>query len=359
MAQPRSQPQPQNHPFLLDSLYCQEDHWEAEDERVDVFGQQEQEEAEENQNLIPKPPLLLEQDLVWEDEELASLLSKQQETHLYNALQNDPSLASARREAVDWMLKVNAHYSFSALTAVLAVNYLDRFLFGFQFRPENPWMTQLAAVACLSLAAKVEETHVPLLLDFQVEESRYVFEAKAIQRMEVLVLSTLQWRMNPVTPLSFLDHIARRLGLKNHLCWEFLKRCECLFVSIISDCMFTGYLPSVLAAATMLHVVNSVEPCLAGEYQNQLLAILGIDTDKLEDCYKRIHESSLGHQSHKRKLVGSVPGSPNGVMEACFSSDSSNDSWAVTASVSSSPEPLLKKSRSQEQYCHAAEDILS
>jgi len=42
--------------------------------------------------------------------------------------------------------------------------------------------------------------------------------------------------------------------------------------------MFTGYLPSVLAAATMLHVVNGVEPCLAGEYQNQLLAILGVDT---------------------------------------------------------------------------------
>jgi hypothetical protein len=29
-------------------------------------------------------------------------------------------------------------------------------------------MTQLAAVACLSLAAKMEETHVPLLLDLQV-----------------------------------------------------------------------------------------------------------------------------------------------------------------------------------------------
>ena len=30
-------------------------------------------------------------------------------------------------------------------------------------------MAQLADVACLTLAAKVEETQVPLLLDFQVD----------------------------------------------------------------------------------------------------------------------------------------------------------------------------------------------
>ncbi|KAF6170245.1 hypothetical protein GIB67_035350 [Kingdonia uniflora] len=77
-------------------------------------------------------------------------------------------------------------------------------------------MTQLVIVACLSLAAKVEETQVPLLLDLQVEETKYVFEAKTIQRMELLVLSKLHWKMNPVTPLLFVDHIIRWLGLKTH-----------------------------------------------------------------------------------------------------------------------------------------------
>ena len=32
------------------------------------------------------------------------------------------------------------------------------------------WMIQLLSVACLSLAAKMEETEVPLLLDLQVME---------------------------------------------------------------------------------------------------------------------------------------------------------------------------------------------
>jgi cyclin D3 len=60
-----------------------------------------------------------------------------------------------------------------------------------------------------------------------------VFEAKTIQKMELLVLSTLQWRMNPVTPISFFYHIIRRLGLKNHLHWEFLWRCERLNLCVI------------------------------------------------------------------------------------------------------------------------------
>lgn len=67
-----------------------------------------------------------------------------------------------------------------------------------------------------------------------MEETHYVFEAKTIQRMEILVLSTLKWKMNPVTPLSFLDYITRRLGIKNQLCWGFLKRCDCLLLSIIA-----------------------------------------------------------------------------------------------------------------------------
>lgn len=68
----------------------------------------------------------------------------------------------------------------------------------------------------------------------KVESGKYMFEAKTVQKMELLVLTTLEWKMNPVTPLSFFDHIIRRLGLKNHLHWEFLRRCEGLLLSLLS-----------------------------------------------------------------------------------------------------------------------------
>lgn len=61
------------------------------------------------------------------------------------------------------------------MTAVLAANYYDRFVTSFCFQKDKPWMSQLAAVACLSIAAKVEETQVPLLLDLQVSFFIYMF----------------------------------------------------------------------------------------------------------------------------------------------------------------------------------------
>lgn len=166
---------------LLDSqLYCSEDHWEEEEQAV-------LEEDDYSINYLTtttnttttstttptpqhSPLVLLEQDLFWDNEELTSLLSKEHHNNkLYTCLQTNPSLAQSRVEAVEWMLKVHTHYSFSPLTAVLAVNYLDRFLFSFRFQNGKPiWLNQLAAVACLSLAAKMEETQMPLSIDLQV-----------------------------------------------------------------------------------------------------------------------------------------------------------------------------------------------
>lgn len=161
---------------LLDTLYCLEDHihWEEEQVEDDEYSSSTTTTIT-NTNTDTSSVVFLEHDLFWDREELSSLLAKEHQNQLSNTLQKNLVLASSRQEAVEWILKVNAHYSFSTLTAVLAVNYLDRFLFSFRFQNDsnnNPWLTQLAAVACLSLAAKVEETHVPLFVDLQVCHSK-------------------------------------------------------------------------------------------------------------------------------------------------------------------------------------------
>lgn len=298
--------------------------------------------------------------IFWDQEELSSLLAKEQKNQLFNTLQNNPILASCRGEAVEWILKVKARYSFSTLTVVLAVNYLDRFLFSFRFQNDKLWLTQLVAVACLSLAAKVEETHVPLYVDLQVEESRYLFEPKTVKRMEILVLSTLGWKMNPVTPLSFLDYMTRKLGLKGYLCLEFLRRCETVLLSVFADSRLMGYVPSVLATAIMMRVVNIVEPRLGVEYQDQFMGILGIDKEKVKECYKVMVEVVLGYDEEgkqsklKKRKFECIPCSPNDVMEGSFSCDSSNnESWELGASA--------KKTRNQDQLLlnHSNSDFLS
>ncbi|XP_042057420.1 cyclin-D3-1-like isoform X1 [Salvia splendens] len=288
--------------FLDATLYCEEEKWADVDE-------------DDDDTLSLSPLLLLEQDLFWEDEELQSLFSKEKQTRPIS--NHSLSLSPSRKESVHWILKINAHYSFSPLTAILAVNYLDRFLSS--LAEDKPWMMHLAALTCLSLAAKLEETHVPLLLDLQVEETKYVFEPKTVQRMELLVLSALEWRMNPVTPVSFLDHIIRRLGLKSHhVHWEFLTPCQNLLLSVSSDPRFTLYLPSVLATATMLHVIHRLEPRRAVEYETQLLGVLKINKEEVDECYEVIQEvldsiSNNGYNNGLKRKICQVPlpGSPD------------------------------------------------
>ncbi|GFP90584.1 cyclin-d3-2 [Phtheirospermum japonicum] len=114
-----------------------------------------------------------------------------------------------------------------------------------------------------------------LLCDLmKVEDCKYMFESKTIHRMELLVLSALQWKMNHVTLISHVDHI-----------------------------------------------------------------------EKMDDCYELITEIIDGHGRNlcRKRKHEPTPGSPSGVIDAYLSSDSSNDSWAVGSSSSSSPEPLSKR----------------
>ncbi|XP_038714692.1 cyclin-D5-1-like [Tripterygium wilfordii] len=95
-------------------------------------------------------------------------------------------------------------------TAYLAVTYMDRFLVGKpSIDSKESWAIPLLSVACLSLAAKMEEVNVPTLSDYQVEE--YRFESKVIQRMELLVLNILEWRMCTVTPFPFIHYFISTL----------------------------------------------------------------------------------------------------------------------------------------------------
>ncbi|KAL1183444.1 hypothetical protein V6Z11_A02G183200 [Gossypium hirsutum] len=333
-------------PLILQKLYCEKEEESFEDDN----GSEICVETVKKETFLPS--FFIENDCFFEqDDELFVLMSKEKQTHHgYIDVNLNKPLVLARKQALGLFFKVKEHYGFNALTMVLAVNYFDRFISSLKLQQDNPWMSQLAAVACLSLAAKVEEAQVPLLLDLQVEESDYVFDSKTIQRMELLVLSTLQWRMNPITPISFFNHITSRLGLKSHLHFQFLHSCEHLLLLVITDSRFMLYIPSILAAATMLHVIKDIEPCHYVEYQKQLIGVLKICEDEVNSCYELISEllESRGHK-RKRRLVPS-PSSPNGVIDASFSSDNLVDSWAVTtSSVSSSSYPQFKRSRAPDQ----------
>ncbi|KAL5725270.1 hypothetical protein ACHQM5_008431 [Ranunculus cassubicifolius] len=163
---------------------------------------------------------------------------------------------SARQDFISWILKVQAFYGFQALTVYLSVNYMDRFLASRVLPQTSGWPLQLLSIACLSLAAKMEEPLVPSLLDLQVEGTKYFFEPRTIRRMEFLVLDTLNWKLRSITPFTFIDFFASKVDSTGTCIGFLISRATEIILATIKETRFLQYPQSSVAAASVLHAAS-------------------------------------------------------------------------------------------------------
>ncbi|KAH1113586.1 hypothetical protein J1N35_006964 [Gossypium stocksii] len=225
------------------------------------------------------------------------------------------SIVTARKDAIQWMLKVHCFYRFRPETAYLSINYMDRFLSARPLPQGKGWPMQLLSVSCLSLAAKMEETTVPFLLDLQIMKPRFLFKPKTVQRMEVLVMQTLNWRLRIITPFDFVHcFIARISSCFNDSHQP--NRLRHLF-SLVSDLIINtciaidslDYPPSAIAAAVALWITNhSVDEQNLGHLHNGVNQV--INTGMVKKIYKVIEG--------KRSSLKLMPQSPICVLEAAL-----------------------------------------
>ncbi|KAK9707346.1 hypothetical protein RND81_07G191100 [Saponaria officinalis] len=210
--------------------------------------------------------------------------------------------SSSRSQSVAWIYKVRAFYGFQAVTAYLAVNYLDRFLSSHHLPQTGGWGIQVLAVACLSLAAKMEEPLVPSLLDFQVEGAKFVFEPKTIQRMELLVLSVLDWRLRLVTPFTFLSFFSFKLDASGTNAGLLMTRSTDIILSnIIQEASYMEYKPSSIAAASILCAASEL-PCLSSVTPELAESWChGLCKDNVKDCYK-LMQQFVGDDNRRKSI---------------------------------------------------------
>ncbi|XP_058747588.1 cyclin-D1-1-like [Vicia villosa] len=198
--------------------------------------------------------------------------------------------ANAREESVAWILKVHAYYGFQPLTGYLSVNYMDRFLDSRTLPESNGWPLQLLSVACLSLAAKMEEPLVPSLLDLQVEGAKYIFQPRTILRMELLVLTVLDWRLRSVTPLSFLSFFACKLDSTGAFTDFLISRATEIILSNIQEAGFLAYRPSCIAAAAILSAANEIPNWSFVKPEHAESWCEGLRKEKIIGCYELMQE---------------------------------------------------------------------
>ncbi|XP_017421022.1 cyclin-D5-1 isoform X2 [Vigna angularis] len=116
-------------------------------------------------------------------------------------------------------------------------------------KSEKWWAIRLLSIACLSLAAKMEECNVPELSEFKSED--YSFEGKVIQKMELLVLTTLEWEMGIITPFDFLSYFITKFCKESPPSPTFSKTMQLIFTTM-KEVNLMDQKPSVIAAAATL-----------------------------------------------------------------------------------------------------------
>ncbi|TVU49394.1 hypothetical protein EJB05_00702 [Eragrostis curvula] len=212
----------------------------------------------------------------------------------------------ARLAAVKWILETRGCFGFGHRTAYLAVAYFDRFWLRRRVdREALPWAARLLSVACVSVAAKMEECAAPPLSEF-VAGGGYEFCPASIRRMELLVLSTLGWRMGAVTPFDYLPCFASRLhqhdGGDHGGARVALKAIGYIFATAEAGSVL-DHRPSTVAAAAIL--AASYGPLLTKEALDSKMSCLPpsclIEKAHVHSCYS-LMVGDMNRRSGKRSL---------------------------------------------------------
>ncbi|KAJ7528351.1 hypothetical protein O6H91_16G095400 [Diphasiastrum complanatum] len=152
------------------------------------------------------------------------------------------------------------------------------------------WMIQLVSVACLSLAAKMEEIDVPFLLELQIEGSEHVFEARTIQRMELAILGALAWRMSSVTAISFVHDLLDKLDRSRNFRRMLSIRVMELLLGALTDLDFIEFRPSVVAASAIFCALQEIAPMDAESHKHALSQLFPKEKVNLSHCYNLLEE---------------------------------------------------------------------
>nr|KJB79458.1 hypothetical protein B456_013G050900 [Gossypium raimondii] len=187
----------------------------------------------------------------------------------------------------------------------------------------------------------MEEAEVPLLLDLQLFEPRFVFEPETVQRMELRVMAALNWRLRSVTPFDYLHLFLCKLPSLPDSFASLLSASSDLILSTTRVIDFLQFAPSAMAAAAVF--------CAVGEgFQfpaHDAFFPESVNKEMVRSCHQLMEKYLIDTCPSARLKEPSVqpslaPPSPVGVLDAaaCGSCD--------TRSSGSQLEPPAKRLRS-------------
>ncbi|XP_058757462.1 cyclin-D5-3-like [Vicia villosa] len=289
-------------PFSLSSLLCHE-----QTDSTFFFQQDDDDDEHENTIFINSSHNILEDE---EDDEYIEYLFKQElgfgssTTHFlsyHHDVDDDIFwLRNARLHAIDWIFNTQAKFGFTLQTAYLSITYFDRFLSKRSIDESKPWAIQLLSVACLSIAAKMEEQRVPPLSEYPIQ---FRFENKVIKNMEILILTTLEWKMGLPTPFAFLHYFFTKFCNQYSRSETIISKATQHIGTLVKDFNLMNQRPSIIASASILAAFDSSLTQKEIDIKIKLISSWGnIESEHVFSCYNVIQEK-------KRDKVKKTPSS--------------------------------------------------
>jgi len=256
-----------------------------------------------------------------------------------------------RRKICEWSYNVVDHFHLDREVVSLSLNYLDQYISiqrneiekkakGMSSRRIDRVLSdkidgrtfQLAATTSLYIAIKVHGEHIDrqvldstqkLSIASFVDLSRGQFSAEDIASMELQLLETLKWRVNPPTPVKFAAYLLRLLPTQLHrkdrrehnhehrdqdlkLSFTIDERVVHVLyelsrylteVSVYVHALSASYKPSVVAYATVLISINLIDTVALPRENRELflarvkrLTLLDPNSPVVREVISQVHE---------------------------------------------------------------------
>ncbi|CAA0816095.1 Putative cyclin-D6-1 [Striga hermonthica] len=202
---------------------------------------------------------------------------------------------SVRREIVDSISRFSSQ--FNPFLTYLAVNYMDRFLSTRSIQDGKLWIFRLVAIACVSLALKMRKTEFSV--SDLMQDGGFMFDSATIQRMEMLILGALKWRMRSANPFCFLNYFITFFRSNDKPPVEQLKqRATEIILKAQNDVEMLKFKPSIISASALLCAVNDLSPVQFSSFRNAVGSCSYVDKEDFLLCYEQIQEvASEGYES--------------------------------------------------------------
>ncbi|WOH10180.1 hypothetical protein DCAR_0729643 [Daucus carota subsp. sativus] len=236
------------------------------------------------------------------DDEFVQTLFDKETTFESGSSDFSRELKWARLDAIKWTFNTRSIFGFHIRTAYLSLTYFDQFLSRRSIDIEKVWAIRLLAVACLSLAAKMEERKVPLLSEYYVDE--FNFEGNMIQRMELLVLNALEWKLGLITPFEFIHYLITKFFGYCSPPTDLVSKAMESVSSIIKEISLMDHRPSVIAAAAVLGASDERLTRAVMELKIDIIASWGsLEKEHIFSCHNLLVELEMEKSKTPNSLV--------------------------------------------------------